>query len=446
MILDESIVNKTLLMYGINYSGFDIEQREALLASGKLEKISDVLNYLVNELGISPKSIEKCPSIMYLNTRCIKDNYEFLISEGLSHDKISNCLHILSTPNDQLKDTYGHIVKHYGRGTFNKNLSVLAIPVSRIEEIQERLGSEMKPSAVLSAAISTLRIPEIASIVRICRDNDVEVTGSFFQKGLVELTSIINICHENNIDVTGSVFRKSSLELKRIISVCREKNVPITGSVFLKDASEIEKIVDVCTKYSIPITGSVFRKDASEIEKIVSVCNELGISVSGTVFLRDAEEIRKIVDTCRKNGITIVANVFKKSADEIEDIISVCKKHGVEVNGSLFSKSASSLDKSMTYLSENYGRSYLEPLIVVIDSNHLGRVFPHLDSRGTLQAVISNPAILTLKFDEILDRENFIRSVGEEDIVNGRFNSIYGLSRKEYDKKVKISSNLKGVK
>ena len=79
MILDESIVNKTLLMYGINYSGFDIEQREALLASGKLEKISDVLNYLVNELGISPKSIEKCPSIMYLNTRCIKDNYEFLI-------------------------------------------------------------------------------------------------------------------------------------------------------------------------------------------------------------------------------------------------------------------------------------------------------------------------------------------------------------------------------
>ena len=77
------------------------------------------------------------------------------------------------------------------------------------------------------------------------------------------------------------------------------------------------------------------------------------------------------------------------------------------------------------------------PLVVVTDKSHLERVLPHLDEKGTLTSVIASPAILTLKFDEILEREDLISSIGEEDVVNGRFNPIYGLSRKKYDEKKK---------
>ena len=247
----------------------------------------------------------------------------------------------------------------------------------------------------------------------------------------------LQICLENNIEITGSVFRKSSLELKRVIQVCREKGIELTGSVFLKDAEEVGKIADTCRKHGIPITGSVFRRDASEIDEIVEVCNELGIPVSGTVLLRDAEEIRKIHKVCNEYGIPISANVFKKSASEIEDIALVCKKYDIVVTATLFKKSASSLEKSLSYVRDNYGKSYMIPLVVVTDKTHLERVFPHLDEKGTLTSVIASPAILTLKFDEILERESLISSIGEDDVVNGRFNPIYGLSRKKYDEKKK---------
>ena len=39
--------------------------------------------------------------------------------------------------------------------------------------------------------------------------------------------------------------------------------------------------------------------------------------------------------------------------------------------------------------------------------------------------------------DEIKEREAFISKIGEDNIVAGRFNSIYGLSRKNYLEKVK---------
>ena len=129
---------------------------------------------------------------------------------------------------------------------------------------------------------------------------------------------------------------------------------------------------------------------------------------------------------------------------EIEKIFKVCEKHDVEVNSSMFSKSASSLDKSMTYIEENYGRSYLLPLIVVTDVSHLEKVFPYLDEKNVLPAVVNSPAILTLRFEEIKEREDFIKKIGEEDVIKGKFNSIYGLSRKKYKDRVNSASYSEG--
>ena len=437
MIQDVKSVSQLLGNYGIDYNGLDIDQRENLELQGDPDKMTKALEFLVNILGVPTKKIEKCPSVLYLNTGSLKRNYEELISKGINREKIVGCLHILSSEPGVITNTYDYIFEHYGVETFNKNVSILGVPLSRIKEIEEKFGKRMSKQALLSVCITTLRIPEINTILNICEEKNIPVTSSFFQKGVGEINEIINICLENNIEITGSVFRKSSLELKKVIQVCREKGIELTGSVFLKDAEEVGKIADTCRKHGIPITGSVFRRDASEIDEIVEVCNELGIPVSGTVLLRDAEEIRKIHKVCNEYGIPISANVFKKSASEIEDIALVCKKYDIVVTATLFKKSASSLEKSLSYVRDNYGKSYMIPLVVVTDRTHLERVFPHLDEKGTLTSVIASPAILTLKFDEILERESLISSIGEDDVVNGRFNPIYGLSRKKYDEKKK---------
>ena len=444
MMLEEDITISSLLnQYGINFDSLNDEQKDHLCKQGVIPDVKRTLEFLVNVIGVNPKKIEKCPSVLYLNTNCVKKNFQRLVELGINREKIIGCLHILSSEPGVIDSTYEYVSEHYGVETFNKNVSILGIPVSRIRDIESKFSSRLSKQAILSAAITTLRIPEINTILMVCEDKGVEVTSSFFQKGVGEIGDIVRVFQEEGIEINGSAFRKKSHEVRKIINVCKRKGVEVTGSVFLKDGDEVEKIIDACRRHNIPISGSVFRRDAKEIDDIVEVCSELGIAISGTVFLRDATEIRRIHDVCSLYNIPISANIFKKSADEVEDIVNVCKKYGLDVTSTLFKKSASSLEKSMEYVSENYGKTYMTPLIVVTDVNHLQQVFPYLDDKGTLPAVIVSPAILSLKYDELIERERVISIIGEDDVVNGRFNPIYGLSKKRYAAKVEQLEEIK---
>ena len=44
-----------------------INKNSLVLSRGNFDEIDEILNYLINDLGISPKNIEKCPSILYKN-------------------------------------------------------------------------------------------------------------------------------------------------------------------------------------------------------------------------------------------------------------------------------------------------------------------------------------------------------------------------------------------
>ncbi len=444
-MMEDISISQLFRGYGLDYGALDMEQRDALDRQGNVDDIKKTLDFLVNTMGVDPRRIEKCPSVLYFNTNCVERNFKKLLELGLNREKIVGCLHILSSEPEVLDSTYKYVRDHYGFETFNKNVSILGVPVGRIKEIEDKFSSKLNKQAILSAAITTLRMAEISTILMVCEEKEIEVTGSFFQKGVGEIGEIINIFQEFGIEIAGSAFRKSSYEVRKIINICQGKDVEVTGSVFLKDGDEVAKIIDTCRKREIPITGSVFRRDALEIDDICDTCEELGIEVSGTVFLRTADEIRRIHSVCQKYDIAITASVFKKSASEIEDITKVCERFGLDVSSTLFKKSAGSLEKSMEYVKNNYGSMYMTPLIVVTDSNHLQRVFPYLESKGTLPAVIASPAILTLKYDEMLEREKLISSIGEEDVVNERFNPIYGLSRKKYDEKTKSVTPIKGV-
>ena len=403
----ESLLKK----YGIDATKV-INKNNNILEYGEYQDIDKTLNYLVKELHISARNIEKCPSIMYMAVNNIKENYEFLITTKINTGNIETTLHILNTNPQNLKETYNYVLNNYGIEYINRITSILSTSIDRIKQI-ERLFNDK--SLVISAAIS--------------------------KNNMDEIKRIIKVCNKNNIPITSSVFKKTSEEIEIIIKVCRENNIPITSSIFLKTSEDIEKIIKVCKENNIPNTGSVFHKTAEEIEKIIEVCRENNIPVTGNVFKKPAEEIEKIIKVCRENNIPITGSVFYKTAEDIEKIIKVCIENNIPITGSIFLKSTEEIEKSINYIKENYGQAYLTPLIINKNVEHLKNVLPYLESLGVLPYVVKSASILTLTLDEIKERKDFIESNNDTLVLqNGRFNSVFGLSKANYKKLTNKSS------
>ena len=350
-------LKKLLISYGIDYTKV-VSKNDNVIEFGEYRQIKEVLDYLIGELKIFPKSIEKCPSVLYFNVGAIKENYEFLKNTPITISNINSCLHILCADPIELRKTYEYILNNYGISVLNRQTSILSKNVDDIKKYEYKFKNIMSNDVILSALIS----------------------------------------------------KKDMDEIEKIVLVCQKYNIAITGSVFSKKAEEIEKIVLVCKKYNLEISGSVFNKTAEEIEKIVLVCKKYNLEISGNVFLKTAEEIEKIVLVCQKYNIAITGSVFNKTAEEIED--------------------------SCIYIESKYGDVYLKALIVNKNKKHLEKVLPYLEELGVLPIVINSASILTLKLEEIIERKSVLDKLGEPMVKKNKFNSIFGLSRKNYQKKL----------
>ena len=377
----EEICNK----YGLDSKKL-IKNNENVLEKADYNSICYVLDFLRDTLKVSPNNIEKCPSILYLKIEAIKENWNFLNEKKINTRDVATCLHILSTEPEQLKKTYEYVSdeNRYGKKYIEQITTILRVPVERIQEIEEKCP-ELTKENILSAAIS--------------------------RKDIDEIKKIIKICQKNKIEVTGSVFNRTAEEIEKIIEVCKKNKIELTGNVFLKSAEEIEKIVEVCKKNKIEVTGSVFN--------------------------RTAEEIEKIVEICQKNKIEVTGSVFKRTAEEIEKIVEVCQKNKIKITGSVFLKNPKQLKENIEYIKQNYGEEYLTPLIVSKNLKHLQKTLPYLQSIGVLETIKTSASILSLTLEEIKERKAFIESIGEPIVKENKFNSIFGMPKKSYPKKVK---------
>ena len=455
-MIEQTDLMKLLESYKIDYKKV---MTDKVLDKGEYFGIKHVLEYLVNEVGINPKNIEKCPSILYLNVNEVRKNYEFLKQEKINISDVETCLHVLSTDNKDLKETYYYVLENYGLMTINRITSILRCNKDRIINI-EKYG--LSKDVTISASVSRRTIYEIEKIIRICKKYNIEITGSVFKQNAEEIEKIIEVCKKYNMEITSSVFLRSAEEIEKITEVCKKYNIEITGSVFLRSAEEIEKIIRICKKYNIEITGSVFKQNAEEIEKIIEVCKKYNMEITSSVFLRSAEEIEKIIKVCKKYNIEITGSVFYKSAEEIEKIVEVCKtynieitgsvfkqndeeiekiveickKYNIEITGSVFLKKSSSLQKTINFIIENYDERYLTPLIIAKEPKHLSEVMPYLDSLGVLGFIINSASILTLTKEEIEKRVEIIKLLGEDIVKNGKFNSVFGMNKTRLNKKL----------
>ena len=377
----EEICNK----YGLDSKKL-IKNNENVLEKADYNSICYVLDFLRDTLKVTPNNIEKCPSILYLKIEAIKENYNFLKEKEINMKDVETCLHILSTEPSQLKRTYEYVSdeNRYGKKYIEQTTSILRVPVERIQEIEERCP-ELTKENILSAAISRKDVDEIKKIEQVCKDNEIEVTGSVFYRIAAEIKEIVEVCKENGIEVTGSVFRRTAAEIKEIVEVCKENRIEATGAIFLKTAAEIKEIVEVC----------------------------------------------------KENGIEATGSVFLKTATEIKGIVEVCKENRIEITGSIFVKNSKQLKENIEYIKQNYGEEYLTPLIVSKNLKHLQKTLPYLQSIGVLEIIKTSASILMLTVEEIKERQAFIESIDESIVKGDKFNSIFGLSRKNYQKKVK---------
>lgn len=403
----EEICNK----YGLDSKKL-IKNNENVLEKADYNSICYVLDFLRDTLKVTPNNIEKCPSILYLKIEAIKENWKFLNEKKINTRDVETCLHILSTEPEQLKKTYEYVSakNRYGKKYIEQITTILRVSVERIQEIEEKCP-ELTRENILSAAIS--------------------------RKGVDEIKEIVRVCQKNEVKVTDGVFRRSATEIREIIRICQENGIETTGTIFLKTAAEIKEIVEVCKENGIEVTGNVFKRTAAEIKEIVEVCNENGIEATGTVFNRTAVEIKEIVEVCKENGIEVTGSVFKRTAAEIKEIVEVCKENGIEITGSIFFKNSKQLKENIEYIKQNYGEEYLTTLIVSKNLKHLQKTLPYLQSIGVLETIKTSASILLLTLEEIKERQAFIESIGEPIVKGNKFNSIFGMPKKSYQKKVK---------
>ena len=173
-----------------------------------------------------------------------------------------------------------------------------------------------------------------------------------------------------------------------------------------------------------------------------------------SIFRVPVERIQEIEEKCQeltKENILSAAN-SRKDVDEIKKIEQVCKENGIEITGSIFSKNSKQLKGNIEYIKQNYGEKYLTPLIVSKNLKHLQKTLPYLQSIGVLEIIKTSASILMLTVEEIKERQAFIESIGETIVIDGKFNRIFGMPKKryqknvkEYEEKKKIIGDIKGA-
>ena len=293
--------------YNINYEKL-LNTNENILEYGDYNNICDILEYLINEIRIQSKNIEKCPSILYFSDlKNIKYNWEYLKEQEINTSNVMNCLHILSTEFKELKRTYQYVDYNYGKRYLNENTSILKVNIDRIQEIENNFKNFDKKQ-IIQASISDLDITEIEKIVKVCKEYGIEITGNVFLKTAEEIEKIVKVCKENGIEITGSVFLKTAEEIEKIVKVCKENEIEITGRVFLKKAEQLEENINYIkqnygTEYVLPL---IISKNNKTLKKVLPYLKEKGVlknvKKSSSILSLSLSEIKERVEFIEKIG------------------------------------------------------------------------------------------------------------------------------------------------
>ena len=181
--------------YGVSKENI-VNKNNNILSKGEYEDIDKTLDYLINELKVNKKNIEKCPSILYRNVDAIKDNIDFLKQKDVSFSSIESCLHVLSSEPDSLKDTYDYVEENYGVESINKDTSVLSCNRDLVIVV-EKLGLDKTWNLVVASCIkfgfTTLEeVENIVNSIEFKKYPELFTSQTLAHGNIKEIQEIIN--------------------------------------------------------------------------------------------------------------------------------------------------------------------------------------------------------------------------------------------------------------
>ena len=194
------------------------EKKNHILKYSEVTEINLILDYLINELKIDRKNIEKCPSILTQSLKVIKTNYQLLQEKQIFNYSIESCLHILGVKTEDLIDTYNYVSENYGEEILNSNTTILRESVDKIKEVETYLKGLVSDQVLIGACITNRPVEEMVEIVKICQREKVKLTSTMFKQSPKQVEEIIKTCRIYNIEITGSLFHKNAKELKELIN------------------------------------------------------------------------------------------------------------------------------------------------------------------------------------------------------------------------------------
>ena len=247
------------------------------------------------------------------------------------------------------------------------------------------------------------------------------------------------LCQKNNVKFCNAMLFRTAEEVQLIINICNRYGFECQDGMFKRTPKEIIEIIELCNMNKISITGSVFRRKFEELVEMIKVCKRLGIDVKGSVFKRTTKEIEEIYNiNMELLGEKPSPNTFNKKPDEVRKIIEVCKKNNINVTGTVYRRHPEELEETIDFVKNTFGSEYLTPQVIIEDKKHLQVILSYLFGKGLLSVIINSPSILRLTITEIVDRESYISNCNQELVTSdGKFNPVFGWSRKIYEKKKK---------
>ena len=170
-MIEEYTLKKLCEKYNVNSEKI-LNKNNNILTNGEYIEIDRTLNYLINELKISPNNIEKCPSILYRNVFAIKDNIIFLKKTNIHFSSIESCLHVLSTESSELEKTYEYVVNNYGSRVINRITSILSVNEDIIKDVENlNLPISKKGNLYIAVAIDR-KITSLEEVQKITQSEE----------------------------------------------------------------------------------------------------------------------------------------------------------------------------------------------------------------------------------------------------------------------------------
>ena len=438
------IGNYTLAMlcekYGIDATKI-VKKNNNVLDLGEYSRIDYVLDYLVNELKIDARNIEKCPSILYRNVFQIKKNVIFLKSKEISFSDIETCLHVLTTEVDELKNTYNYVLENYGLSVIERITSVLSVPVSIIKDIESlNIGFE-NPSDNLGIAVGIeWGSTNVEEIVKIINSEEFKAHPELFTSTTLahaKLEDIKAIINSEEFKAHPELFTSETLahakleDIKAIINSEEFKAHPELFTSQTLARTKLEAIKAIINSEEFKAHPELFTSQTlahAKLEDIKAIINSEEFKAHPELFTSETlahaklEDIKAIINSEEFKAYPELFTSQTLAHAKLEDIKKLLQmdlwnnsKYANLLTSSIVAKSKQMLKKIpiLIKLAENYGFEEC------------------LNTNFLLHSPSQNYAL--------------IRYLKENDIpltINGKLNSIFGYQPGVLKKKYNIDLNI----